>query len=440
MKLEPPLSEPEPIDPREDSYLRLLIVLLGTATFFEGYDAAINAVVLKDLAEAFGVALDSTGRITGPIAIVGMGAFGALLVTTLGDRIGRRPLLIGTTLIYALFTGLTATAQSLSAFVIFQFIARTFLIAEYATAITIVAEEFPAARRGRAMGTLTALGAFGLPVAALANLMLHNTSLGWRALYLIGLVPLVVVGALRLKLRETTRWLQSRAAGTGLSRVPMLQAVRQADRKILWRVSALFFLSHFALLAGLAWWPYYAEVERGFSEVNKTILLAGAYPLGVPGYFLAGKLQDRYGRRPTGLVFFIAGLTFGIAVFQVSTPAVMFPLMTMAVFFGMGVSPVLNAVAAELFPTEIRATAVAFVRSIFGTLGAIIGPFTVGLMADRAAGELLPSLPFLGQLGDSVSIAILMYIPAAMMLLRLPETAGRELESISRATPAEAMG
>ncbi|MGH2773670.1 MAG: MFS transporter, partial [Actinomycetota bacterium] len=167
-----------PSTERDPKYLKLLFVLLGTATFFEGYDAAINAVVLTDLAEAFQVDLERTGRLTGPIIAVGLGAFGALPISAIGDRIGRRPLLIATTFIYALFTGLTASAQTLGQFIVFQFLARTFLIAEYATAITIMTEEFPAAHRGRAMGTLTALGAFGVPTVAIFNYVLNDTALG----------------------------------------------------------------------------------------------------------------------------------------------------------------------------------------------------------------------------------------------------------------------
>lgn len=405
-------------------------MLLGTATFFEGYDSGINAVVLRDLAETFDVSLSETGRLSGPISVVGMGAFGAMAVTTLGDRFGRKPLMIFTTLMYALFTGLTATSETLAMFVVYQFLARTFLIAEYATAITMVAEEFPPDRRGRAMGLLAALGALGLPVVAVLHLLVNDTALGWRWLYLIGLIPLLVVALLRTKLRETQRWLQARR-GEGGPKQRMREALRLADRTVLRRVSALYFLSHFALLGAATWWPYYAQVERGFSDASRTLLLAGGYPLGVVGSLAAGRLQDRFGRRQTGVLFLVGAMVFTIAVFQMDGPKEMFPALALAVFFGLGVAPVLNAVASELFPTGIRATAVAFARSVFGTLGGIAGPLVVGQLADRRLAEAFSSIPVLGNLGNTVSVAALIYLPAALMLFRLPETAGLELESIS---------
>lgn len=415
---------------RSPSYLRLLLVVLGTATFFEGFDTAISAIVLKDLAESFNIPLDETAQITGPLIPIGLGAFGALAVTMLGDRIGRRPLLVGTTFLYAIFTGLTATSQTLTMFVVFQFFARTFLLAEYATAITMVTEEFPAERRGRALGTLTALGALGLPIVAVLHLLVKDTALGWRILYLVGLIPLVVVGFLRLKLKETERWTTAKAEGSTLNQHKIRQLLHQADRSIIWKVGALYFFSHFALLGAVTWWPFYAGVHLAYSDATITLLLGVAYPLGVTGYYLAGRLADRYGRRRTGTLFLFVGMVFGIAVFQISDATLMFPALVLAVFFGFGMNPILAAIASELFPTALRATAVAFVRSIFGTIGGIAGPITVGVLAGASAAERFPSMPLLGNMGDVVAMVALMNIPAAIMLWKLPETAGTELEDI----------
>ncbi|HLF70412.1 MAG TPA: MFS transporter [Actinomycetota bacterium] len=415
----------------QHSYRRLLMVLLGTATFFEGYDSGITAIVLRDLAREFDINTLDTTRLTGPIVVMGFGAFGAMFVTMLGDRIGRRPLMIITTFAYALFTGLTATSQSLGAFMTYQFFARAFLIAEFATAITIVAEEFPADRRGRALGTLTALGAFGLPLAAVVHLMSAGTSLGWRTVYIVGLIPLMVVGVLRTKLRETARWQAARASGDHLKRVRFRTVLDGEHRRTLLTVSALYFFAHFALLGASTWWPLFVRAHRGFSASAVTALLLSAFPLGVAGFLAAGRLQDRIGRRPTGTIFLVLGLAFGLATFQVRSLALMFPVLAMAVFFGFGVSPVLGAIVTESFPTDIRATSVAFARSIFGTLGATLGPFTVGILADRQLAARVPGWPVLGNLGACVSVAILMYIPAMFILRRLPETAGAELEAIA---------
>lgn len=422
---------------RDRSYLRLLLVLLGTATFFEGYDAAINAIALSDLAKAFGVALDDTGTLAGPMVVISLGAFGAVFVTMVGDRVGRRPLLIGTTLLYALFTGLTASAQTLTQFMVVQFFARTFLIAEYATAVTMITEEFPARRRGRAMGLLTAIGALGLPAVALLHLALRDTALGFRALYLIGVAPLLITAVLRFKLRETQRWERARSSGQGLGRIPIRAVLVRPHVTTVMRVGLVYFFFHFALLGAMAWFPYYASIQRELSDQTLTVLLVAAYPLGLPGYLVAGRLQDRYGRKRTGSLFIFVGMVAGIAVFQSTSASAIFIALVIAVFFGLGANPVLNALAAELFPTDIRTTAVAVARSFFGTAGAVLGPFVVGVLADNGTAERFPDMPIVGNLGDVISVLGVFFLAAILALRGLPETAGRELENIARAAAAE---
>src|SRR5947208_10452998 len=103
------VSDQAPALPVDRSYLRLLMVLLGTATFFEGYDAGIAAVVIPDLVRDFHASTALLGRAA---AVVNLGAMVALFVIAASDRVGRRPVLIATTVLYAAFTALTATARS----------------------------------------------------------------------------------------------------------------------------------------------------------------------------------------------------------------------------------------------------------------------------------------------------------------------------------------
>jgi putative MFS transporter len=401
----------------DQGYLRLLVFLLGTATFFEGYDSAISGVVLSELARDFHA---GTGELSWVVLIVGSGAFVSLFVTALGDRIGRRPLLIGTTLGYALFTGLTATASSAWVFVVYQFLARAFLVGELGVALTMVAEEFPPERRGRAVALLTAFGGFGLVVVALLYPVFGRSALGWRGLYLVGVIPLLLVGLLRFKLRETGAWLEARREGVVPERVPFRDVLAGPHRGELILVGAAAFLIHFAMLGASYWFPFFAQRERGFTSGDISVFLAVGFPLGIGGYFAAGWLSDRLGRRRTGVAFMLAGVVFGVALYQLTDRTEMFVCLVGSVFFGLGITPILGAVITELFPTEIRATAVALARSLFGTLGATIGPFVAGQLADKSHG-------IVGSLGDGVSLVILAYLPAAVLLLRLPETAGRDL-------------
>jgi putative MFS transporter len=417
------LPEPSvaPAGPGPDaSYLRLLLVLLGAATFFEGYGTGIAAIVIPDLATSFHASTATIGRAA---SVVNLGSLVALLVIAAGDRIGRRPLLMVTILLYATFTGLTAAAHSLVAFALIQFLARVFLVSELAIAITMATEEFPAEHRGRTLGALSALGAFGLIAVAILYRFFAHTALGWRWLYLVGAVPAVAVAPLRLKLRESRRWLQARAHRLAGRRGSLRALLAGRYRGRLAVVSAVLFLYNFAVLSGSAYWTLFARHERHLPADTANAFLAIAVVAGIPGYLLAGRLQDRWGRRRTGTLFLLVGMAGGAAAFQATGRPLMLVTLAVTVFFGLGATSVMNALSSELFPTDVRATSVAIGRQVFGTAGASAGLLAVGLLA---AGNGL-----IGTVGNTMSLAALVLVPAVVLLWRLPETAGLELEAIA---------
>src|SRR4029077_11624550 len=98
--------------------------------------------------------------------------------------------------------------------------------------------------------------------------------------------------------------------------------------------------------------------------------------------------------------------------------------LVVAVFFGLGMAPVTGAISTELFPTYIRNQSAAWARNIFEISGIILGPLLVGTLGDHYTGAL-------GSIGDTVSVLVLLFIPAVWLVWRhLPESKGRELEEI----------
>src|SRR5437016_5726257 len=194
--------------PRSDRYLRLLLILLISATFFEGYDSSILALLLPNIQATFHVSEALLGLTRIPIEL---GLFVAFFVARLSDRIGRRPLLVWSVVGYTIFAGLTALSWDIWSFTFFQFASRVFLGAEFSVAITMVVEEFPVARRARALGTLLTFEGLGtIMVAILLGIGLQDGRLEWRAFFLIGIVPLIILIFLRRRMRETERFTQER--------------------------------------------------------------------------------------------------------------------------------------------------------------------------------------------------------------------------------------
>ncbi|MEY2454709.1 MAG: transporter, putative metabolite:H+ symporter [Acidimicrobiaceae bacterium] len=424
---EPPTFAAPVDDPeleRDDRYLRLLLWLLVSAAFFEGYDASILGLLLPDIQSSFHVSEAVLGITRIPIEL---GLFAAFFVARLSDRVGRRPMLLWSVVGYTVFTALTALSWDIWSFAFFQFASRIFLGAEYAVGVTMIVEEFPAARRGRALGTLLTFAALGtIVVGVLLGLGLQDGPLEWRAFYVVGLLPLLVLSVYRRRIKETRRFLEVKAGRVAADPEPsLLEPWRPRYRRNLVLVGLMHMLRSIPLFGSTAWWAYYAERERGFSTGKVAVYIICAYGLGCAGYYVCGRAMERYGRRPTAMVYFAGGITFSIVVFQTSSTLWSFVGLLLAVFFGLGIGPVMGAFATELFPTEIRGQAAAWTRNVFDIAGYVFGPALVGILGDHTTGAI-------GNIGDTVTVLMIIQIPALYLVWRyMPETKGRELEEIS---------
>jgi putative MFS transporter len=416
---------------RSDRYLKLLLILLISATFFEGYDSSILALLLPNIQATFHASEALLGLTRIPIEL---GLFVAFFLARQSDRVGRRPLLLWSVVGYTVFAALTALSWNIWAFTFFQFGSRVFLGAEFSVAITMVVEEFPVARRARALGTLLTFEGLGtIMVAILLGLGLQNGRLEWRAFFLIGIVPLLVLTVLRRRMHETERFVEEkkrRERGEGTLRTPFLAAWASPYRRNLVLVGMVYLMRSIPFFGATAWWAYYAERERGFTETQVAVYILVAYGIGCVGYYVCGQLMERLGRRPTAIIYFVGGVVFSVILFQTTDRVVAFFALMLAVGFGLGVQPVLSAFGTELFPTEIRGQAAAWVRNWFEIAGYVFGPALVGILGDHSTGAI-------GNIGDTVSLLMIMQLPGIYLIWRyMPETKGLELDELS---PVEAL-
>jgi putative MFS transporter len=298
----------------------------------------------------------------------------------------------------------------------------------------MVVEEFPVARRARALGTLLTFEGLGtIMVAILLGLGLQNGRLDWRAFFLVGIVPLVVLTFLRRRMQETERFVEEqkrREQGRRTLRTPFLAAWASPYRRNLVLVGMVYLMRSIPFFGATAWWAYYAERERGFTETQVAVYILVAYGIGCVGYYVCGRLMERIGRRPTAIIYFLGGVVFSIILFQTTDRVVAFFALMLAVGFGLGVQPVLSAFGTELFPTEIRGQAAAWVRNWFEIAGYVFGPALVGILGDHSTGAI-------GNIGDTVSLLMIMQLPGIYLIWRyMPETRGLELDELS---PVEAL-
>jgi len=417
-----------PADRLEKSHI-VLILLVSTASFFEGYDFIILNLVLPYLRDEFGLSVQEAGL---AISAIALGTIAAFLVLRLGDYFGRRALLMWTVLGYTAATALTAASRTIYGFVALQFLARVFLVAEWGASTVIIAEELPASKRGIGISVVQAMAGVGAVAGSAIFPLVAQVSLGWRTMYLIGVLPLAVVFFIRRSLKETRRYVELRRLSPEKPR--SVEVLGPDHRKNLVLVALLWFFMYFGYTPLQTFYTDYARNDAGLPPGQVGLIVAVAFVVGLSGYVVAGRLMDRWGRRPTSALFFSVGsLSTALAFNAPHNVWAMGLSLVVGIFFSTSYLPLVSTYTAELFPTRLRTSASAWANNVLGRVGMVLAPTSVGLLA---AGFARPTGgagggPLSG-VGPAVSILGLSPLVCALIVLVfLPETKGKELEEIS---------
>jgi MFS family permease len=402
-----------------------LLGFVALALLFENYDLSMLGSAIKFIREDFGLPQSEVGRLT---ALVRLGAIPALLVIPFVDRLGRRRVFLASVVGMSLGTLATAFTQEAWQFVLVQMLSRTFLITASATAFVIVSEELPAARRGWGVGILGALGAFGFGLGALLFAAIERLPFGWRFLYAVGVVPLLLLPQFRREIRETGRFVRERGGGEDLGLAlrgwfaPLAGILRHHPGRAL-GIALLGALTAGGHASGFQIMGDYLLTDRSWEpwQYSTLFILGGLF--GIVGNPLAGRVGDRHGRRVVGFVV-LALFPLFIGLFYRGSGWMIAAAWIPAVFVVSGGNTVVRALSTELFPTASRGTATGWLM-LLETGGAAL--------ALAAVTRLTPA-------GESVVPAVTalscLTLGAALVVLLLPETANRELEQISGAPPA----
>ena len=391
-----------------DARHRRLLWLLGLAIFFEGYGRSLISILLAYVGRDLGAA---PAELSYALALIAMGSLGVLVLGPLADRFGRRRLLLASVALLALLGAGTASARTIPALVAWQAAARMFQEGALFAAAVIAAEEMPAERRGSAQGLLGTANSLGAGFGAMLLAAVEYWPGGWRGLCLVSLVPFTFLPFLRRALPESRRWLERTERA--------LHAPLPAYRRRMVAALTVAFLAMSYDVAGFSFATYVPITRYGWSPgmVSAMFIVAGG--LGLPGWWLGGRLADRHGRRFAAALFFV-GLSLAEAIFYLGGPGALWPAFGAMVFCQGGKMTVLRAWATELFPTSFRGAAA----------GWMTASATLGGMAGLGAAGMLEQV--MGDIGGALSlIALAGVVAAAAGYAWLPETRGLELETIA---------
>jgi putative MFS transporter len=397
-----------------------LLGVVGAANLFANYGLAVLGLALPQIQAGLHVAESEVGSLT---AIVRLGFIPALILTALADQIGRRRLLLVAIVGFTLTTFLTAFTQTAAQFAALQFLSRIFIAAESILAIVVIAEEFDADIRGWGIGMLGALGTLGHGVAAIVFSLVNLLPFGWRALYVVGVLPLLLLGWFRRSLGETRRFELHRDAhrgdaGLGATLQPFRNLVRMYPGRMIALCAALVPMA-FILETAMIFVSKSLQEVHGYSPASVAALFLTVGIFAPVGNVVAGALADRVGRKRVIIVAIVLN-SLSIALFY-NTRGFWVPLVWGLMLLTLTMVLVLfAALGSELFPTSYRSTA-SGVRALVATLGAALGLWVEGLL-----------YPIVGSHAAAITwMLVLTPIAPLIVAFFLPETANQELEDIA---------
>jgi MFS family permease len=399
----------------------------------DGMDSFIYALVL---APALRELLPRSGYANTPadVAFAGSLLFGLFLVGwgisfiwgPIADRFGRTRTLAGTVLIYSVFTGAAALADNVWQLGLFRFLAGIGIGGEWAMAGTYVAEAWPEDRRRQGAGYLQTGYYAGFFVAAVLNATI-GASLGWRAMFLCGLAPVVVSIVTLLRVQEPVRW--ERAHDSTTSRRSPLATILSGDLRHRTLVNTtLVAVAIIGLWAGAVYEPTaviklsVAAGQKLPDAVRTASYATGLLSIGtIFGCLILPAIADRIGRRWCLAIYFVGmavtiAAGFGWAFYlpaQTALPVFMTVLFFLGVFGGN--FAMFSLWLPEQYTTDIRATAFAFCTSIGRFIGA-------GVNFGLAAG-----VQHMGTLGTPVALTAVAFALGLIVIPFAHETRGQIL-------------
>jgi MFS family permease len=401
---------------------RRALIAASLGWLLDAFDVMLYALVLAALMTDMG--LDrATGGLLGSLTLAAS-AVGGIIFGVVADRIGRTRALSISILLYSIFTAACGLAQNVAQLAVFRIFLGLGMGGEWASGAALVSETWPKQHRGKALGLMQSCWAIGYGAAAIVTAIVLPR-FGWRAVFLVGVLPALFTLWIRRSVHEPKLWKEMRAQAANLTPHaprPKSQAGTSATGGLLGITVALTMMNAATMFAwwGLNLWiPAYLSLPTDQGGIGLSTVVMSSFVVAMQvgmwfGYVTFGFVSDRFGRKPTYVVYLIAASLLVFAYSTLRSPSALLMLGPFVAFFGTGYFSGFGAITAEVYPTAIRATAQGFTYNI-GRLASAVAPFVVGSMAQT------------GGFGRAFTMTAVAFLVAAAFWIFIPETRGREL-------------
>ena len=439
----------------------LVLAVVGISILFDGYDLVIYGAVLSSLLEDpshIGQLSPAVAGTLGSYAMVGV-LVGALSAGAIGDRIGRRKVMLTAIAWFSIGMALTAMATSITMFGLLRFVTGLGVGMIVATGGAIIAEFAPANRRNLFNAIVYSGVPMGGVMASLFALLLEDM-IGWRGLFLVGATPILFLLPLAFfALPESPRWLVSRGRKADARAVctryglpeekfitepataPATTSAARADlektgfagifsRSYVLGTILIGLMSFIGLLStyGLnTWLPKIMQANgaNAHDSLYSLLFLNGG---AVVGGLTASWIADRVGAKA------VITSTFALAAASLAilplftTVAPMYPFIVLAGIGVIGTQVLTYGLASNYYGTASRAAGVSWVAG-FGRLGGIVGPAIGGLIIGAGLGPTASFWLFAGAaLIGAVATALIPRSPAQVEIVAEQQPVARTTE------------
>ena len=438
------------LNPQDVPWYRTLskkhwLILLATnlGWMFDGFE---NYALILTAGSAFKQLLDPSLFSSIPFyigSIIAINLFGwgvgGVVGGILADYIGRKKMMIISILAYSIMTGLSSFAWDFWSFAILRFLVGVAVGSEWATGSSMMAELWPDNARGKGAGLMQCGLGLGFFIASVT--WLYISPMGpdaWRYMYLIGVLPALLTLWIRRAIPESELWEdvnKKRIAAINLqkngnelnddqSKLAKFTLVDLFTDKSLRKQTIVIFLMSLTTTVGfwgISTWvpPFIASIAGASGKLApQWASYAGmAYTAGsVTGYIAFGFLADKFGRKPVTIIFFLISLIMTPVFFFLTkdlTWLLMLAFITAA--FANGQYTWMPVWIPELYPTRIRATALAF---------AFNAPRFIAFLGPLLAGSMIVAF---GGFGKAAMVLASIYILGILVTPMLRETKGQSL-------------
>jgi MFS family permease len=395
---------------------RKALIAASLGWLLDAFDVMLYALILTAVIQDLGLSRETGGLMAS--LTLGASAIGGLLFGVLADKLGRTRALNLSILLYSVFTFACGLAQDVTQFAIFRVLLGLGMGGEWASGATLVSETWSEKHRGKALGIMQSCWAIGYGLAAIV-VAIVLPRFGWRAVFFVGIIPALFTLWIRRSVKEPQMWVDSQRAQGARGALRAKGAQGAFPWKLAFMLAAMNAATMFAWWGLNLWVPSYLSLpstQGGVGLSTETMaMFVVAMQVGMwLGYVTFGFISDAFGRRPTYVAYLVIAALLVWIYGMVRDPMLLLILGPFVAFFGTGYFSGFGAVASEIFPTSIRATALGVTYNS-GRLLSAVAPFIVGSMAQRRG------------FGPAFTLTAFAFLAAALFWIGIPETRGRKM-------------